>query len=96
METPDFCLNSFFYAPDNGDEVEVGVQILVSVCIHYNFSASSSSFDGSYFLTQYTPNFSLLQHKTNHTHKVYDTTKQQHYAISFPVGAPHRLECPAR
>lgn len=72
--TPDFLLNSSFYAPDNGDDMEVGVKILVSICIHYNFSVSSSFSDGSYFFTQYTPHFSLLQHKTNHTHRVNDTT----------------------
>lgn len=76
--------------------MEVGVEILVSICIHYNFSALFFIllFNESYFFTQCTPKFSLSQHKTYHAQRVYDTTKQKHYTVSFPVGAPHKLECP--
>lgn len=41
METPDFLLNSSFYAPDNGDEMEVGVLVSVSVLVSVLVSVST-------------------------------------------------------
>lgn len=47
--SPVFLFNSSFYAPDNEDEMEAGAQILILICIHYDCTASLSSFNGPCF-----------------------------------------------